>query len=71
MVTVTSTVPAVSLGSVAVIWVDEFTVKLVAALVPKSTALAPLRFVPVMVRLVPPVVGPEEGLTTLTLGAAT
>ena len=40
VVTVTLTVP-VPEGDVAVIWVGEFTVKLVAAVVPNFTALAP------------------------------
>jgi len=45
------------------------TVKLVAGLLgPKSTALTPVKLVPVMVTVVPPVVGPEEGLTPVTVG---
>lgn len=71
VVTVTSTDPADSAGEVAVTWVAEFTVKLVAAVVPNFTALAPVKLVPVMVTLVPPDVGPEEGLTAVTVGAAT
>ena len=49
MVTVTSTVPAAPAGEVAVIWVAETTVKAVAAVAPKSTAVAPVKSVPVMV----------------------
>ena len=49
VVTVTSTVPAAWAGVVAVIWVAETTVKLVAAVAPKSTAVAPVKLVPVMV----------------------
>ena len=53
---------------VAVIWVAESTVKPVAAVPPKLTALAPVKLVPVMVTAVPPVVGPEVGLTPVTVG---
>src|SRR6478735_564937 len=59
VVAVMSTVPAACAGAVAVIVVALFTVKLVAAVAPKDTADAPLRFVPVMVTLVPPTSGPE------------
>jgi hypothetical protein len=68
VVTVTSTVPADSVGLVAVTDVGLLTVTPVAAVVPKSTAVAPVRFVPVMVTLVPPAVGPEVGLTPVTVG---
>ena len=37
---------------------------------PKLTALAPVKSVPVMVTAVPPVVGPELGLTPVTVGGA-
>ena len=53
--------PAAWAGETAVIWVSETTVKLVAATVPKSTLVAPVKPVPVMVTVVPPVVGPEVG----------
>jgi len=42
----------------------------VAAVVPKLTAVAPRKSVPVMVTLVPPVSGPLLGLTAVTAGAA-
>ena len=71
VVTVTSTVPAVPAGAVAVIWVALLTVKLVAAVAPKLTALAPVKLVPVIVTEVPPAVGPAVGLTPVTVGAAT
>jgi hypothetical protein len=45
------------------------TVKLVAGLAPKVTAVAPLKPVPVMVRDVPPCVGPEDRLSPETTGA--
>ncbi len=46
------------------------TVKLVAAVVPKLTALAPVKPVPVTVTEVPPVLGPELGARLVTLGPA-
>ena len=58
-------------GAVALIEVAELTVKLVALVAPNLTAVAPVKFVPVIVTTVPPVVGPEFGLTGVTVGAAT
>lgn len=70
MVTVISTVPvADAAGEVATICVEEFTVNVVAAVVPKFTAVAPVKSVPVMVTTVPPVVGPVAGDTIVTVGA--
>ena len=46
------------------------TVKLVAETPPNLTSVAPVKLVPVMVTLVPPAVGPEFGLTLVTVGAA-
>jgi len=69
---VTPTEPALTAaGLVAVIEVLLFTVKLVAGVVPKLTAVAPVNPVPVILTVVPPVVGPPGGLTPLTVGAAT
>ena len=43
--------------------------KLVAGLPdPKLTAVTPVKLVPVMVTVVPPVVGPVPGLTAVTVG---
>ena len=70
VVTVTSTVP-VPAGLTAVIVVSLTTVRFVAAVVPKSTAVAPVNPVPVIVTRVPPVVGPLVGLRPVTVGAAT
>ena len=50
-VTFTGPVPA---GAVAVIWVAPFTVKVARLWPPKSTAVAPVRSVPVMTTVVPP-----------------
>jgi len=59
-VTVTSAVP-VPAGATAVIEVAESTVKEVAGVGPKSTAVAAARSVPVMVTPVPPAGGPVDG----------
>ena len=61
VVTVTSTVPVPG-GELAVIELAESDV-MSAAAEPKSTAVAPARFVPVMVTLVPPAGVPEPGDT--------
>jgi hypothetical protein len=70
VVTVMSTVPWASAGEMAaVIEVPEVTVKPVAALAPKLTAVAALKFAPVMATEVPPVVYPLVGVTMVTIGA--
>jgi hypothetical protein len=53
---------------VAVICVAEFTVKLAAAVPPNATAVAPVKFVPVITTDVPPANGPEVGDTEVTEG---
>jgi len=58
-------------GEVAVIWVAELTVNPVAAVAPKTTAVAPEKLVPVIVTTVPPPPGPDVGEIELTVGAAT
>ena len=68
VVTVTFTVP-VPAGLLAVIVVSLTTVKLVAAVVPKSTAVAPVKPLPVIVTNVPPAAGPAVGLRPVTVGA--
>ena len=56
----------------AVIWVPApLTEKVVAAVLPKSTAVAPVKFVPVMTTLVPPPARPLVGLSPVTVGAHT
>ena len=67
VVTVTSTAP-VPAGEVAVIDVGELTLKEAAGVEPNVTALAPLRFEPVIVTLVAPAAGPSAGATLVTLG---
>ncbi len=69
VVTVTSTTPAAWAGAVAVIEEVEVTVKAAGA-EPKSTALVPVKPVPVIVTGVAPVVGPAPALSALTDGAS-
>jgi hypothetical protein len=66
--TVTSNVPRVPVGDVAVMELGLFTLKFAAGAVPNFTALAPVKPVPVMVTDVPPVLGPEAGLMEVTVG---
>ena len=68
VVTVTLTTP-VPAGLSAVIEVSLTTVRSVAAVVPKSTAVAPVNPVPVIVTKVPPAVVPLVGLRPVTVGA--
>ena len=70
VITRTSTVP-VPFGDVAVIWVALFTVNPVAAVAPNTTAVAPVKLVPVMTTDVAPAVGPLVGAIDVTVGAAT
>ena len=69
LVAVISTVPAACAGDVAVIWVSEFIVKLVAAVAPKLTAVTSVKPEPVIVTDVPPVAAPAVGLTEVITGA--
>ena len=71
VVTVTSTVPVAPGGAVAVMLVALLTVKFVALVAPNLTAVAPVRLVPVIVTVVPPVAGPVLGLSPVTVGRAT
>ena len=65
--TVTFTVP-VPAGLTAVIVVGLTTVTSVAGVVPKLTAVAPVKPVPVIVTTVPPAGEPEVGLMPETVG---
>jgi hypothetical protein len=67
VVTVTSTVPLPD-GDVAVICVAPLTVNDVALALPNLTAVAPVRAVPVIVTLVPPVATPLVGEIEVTVG---
>jgi hypothetical protein len=55
-------------GDRTVMEVAEFTVKLLACSVPKSTSVAFRKFSPLIVTVVPPVIGPELGETEVTTG---
>ena len=66
-VTVTLTMP-VPAGLTAVISVEDTTVTLVAGVEPKSTIIPPVRFVPVIVTVVPPAVEPFAGLMPVNVG---
>ncbi len=69
VVTDTLCAPAVPAGVSAVIDVDETTTTFVAATAPTFTLVASVKFVPVMVISVAPVMGPEFGLTLEIVGA--
>lgn len=69
VVAVTVAAPAAPAGAVAVIEVAEVTVTPVAGVVPNFTAVAPVRFVPMMVTTVPPAVGPVDGVIAVNAGA--
>ncbi len=71
VVTTTGFAPAVPAGVTAVTLVEEFTTTLVAATPPTVTLLAPVRFVPVIVIAVPPIVEPLVGLTDVIVGGTT
>jgi hypothetical protein len=60
--------PAAPGGALALIVVSLATVNDGEATVPKCTAVTPRRFDPLMVTMVPPVVGPLAGLTEVTTG---
>lgn len=67
VVTVTSTVPALSAGEVTVIAVADSAV-MMPGVAPKLTAEADERLAPLMVTEVPPTVGPLIGLIPVTEG---
>ena len=67
VLTITSTVPLPA-GLVAVIWVALTTLNLLAGVCPNVTLETPVKFVPTIVTLVPPVVYPVFGLSPVTVG---
>ncbi len=67
VVTVTWTVPLPA-GATAVITLSETTVNEVAAVAPNFTDVAPVKWLPVKVTDVPPVLGPWVGLIPLRVG---
>ena len=70
VVTVTFTIPEVPDGLFAVIEVPLTIFKSVAAVLPKLTAVAPKKFVPVIVTEVPPRTEPVAGERSVTVGIA-
>jgi hypothetical protein len=68
-VTFTLTAPAAPAGVAAVIFVLLTTVTAVAALPPRVTVAPATKLLPLIVIAVPPVVGPETGVTLVTEGA--
>ena len=69
VVTATLCAPAIPAGVFAVICVGDTITTLVAAAPPTVTLVAPVKFVPVIVMAVAPVVGPVIGLTDAMVGA--
>ena len=59
----------VSAGLVALMCDESVTVKLDALADPNLTLVAPVKSVPVIVTLVPPATGPDDGLIDVTVGA--
>jgi hypothetical protein len=70
VVTITLAGPLVPLGTVATMVVSFTTVKFGEAVPPNVTLVAPVNPVPVIVTVLPPVGGPELGLTEVTVGTA-
>ena len=70
VITTTGTTLALAAGVTAVMEVADTTVKLVAAMPPMVTLVAPDKFVPVIVIVVAPAVGPVNGLTDVMEGTA-
>jgi len=69
LVTVTWTVPMPA-GERAVIWVELLTVTFSAEVLPNFTAVAPMKFVPVITTLVDEASRPDVGDSVVTMGAA-
>jgi hypothetical protein len=69
VVTVRLTFP-VPAGTVAVTMVAEDATTFGPGVAPKATAVAPVRFLPLMVTRVPPSWEPDDGLTEVTVGLA-
>ena len=67
----TLAVPADLADEIAVMVVEFTTIKLVTENPPIATAVAPVRFTPVIVIEVPPNVDPLDGETLDTVGAGT
>ena len=70
VVSTTSLTPAVPIGVNAVTEVALTTATLVAAVPPIVTLLVPVKFVPEIVMVVAPLVGPDTGVTVPIVGSA-
>ena len=64
-----STTPDTPGGDTAVIWVGLFTLKYEAFVEPKVTAVASVKFVPVITTTLPPKVEPDVRLSPVMVGA--
>src|SRR3974390_1283592 len=71
VVTETVVEPAAPAGTDAEICVALMMVKPEDGLAPKSTTVAPRKFVPLTMTMLPPPSGPKAGLTLDTVGAGT
>ena len=69
VVTATLLAPVVPAGVLAVTEVLDITAMFVASMPPTVTLVAPVKLVPTTVMVVPPVVGPEVGLTLRMVGS--
>jgi hypothetical protein len=69
VVTVMSYVLAARAGATAMIELSDSRVNDSAAVLPKFTALAPVKWLPLTATTVPPAALPEEGVTAVTEGA--
>ena len=70
VVTTTSFTPGVPSGNTAVILIALTTTKLVAATPPMVTLVAPVKFVPLIVIVVPPAMDPVAGVMDVMDGGA-
>ena len=69
VVTITPTAPSLGTAGVIQVIVVLFTrLSDVAAIPPNVTKVAPVKFVPVIVTLVPPILGPDNGEMSVMLG---
>ena len=64
-------VPAEWAGDVALMVVEPVMWKIAAVVEPNLTAVAPVRWVPVMTTVVPPVAGPKVGASDVMVGGTT
>ena len=67
VVTIIPTAPALRAGVIQVIVVLFTIVREVAAVIPNVTEVAPVKFVPVIVTVVPPAMPPDDGEMSVML----